>query len=125
MKVKPAAHRGFLARAKKIPATELYRLAQRRDRRLVLCGHSLGGAVAVLATLAILRAFAKNSISRAANKVEVKCITFSQPPVGNAALRDYVHKKDGNIIFGRTASRKMSFLAFYPLLTSTTSARNQ
>ena len=93
LKVKPAAHRGFLARAKGVPATELYRLAQRKDRRLVLCGHSLGGAVAVLATLAILRAFATNPISRAANKVEVKCITFSQPPVGNAALRDYVHKK--------------------------------
>ncbi|KAG0584295.1 hypothetical protein KC19_3G200400 [Ceratodon purpureus] len=93
VKVKPAAHRGFLARAKGVPATELYRLAQRKDRRLVLCGHSLGGAVAVLATVAILRAFATKSISRAANKVQVKCITFSQPPVGNPALRDYVHKK--------------------------------
>lgn len=92
-KVKPAAHRGFLARAKGVPATELYRLAQRKERRLVLCGHSLGGAVAVLATLAILRASAASSVSRADKKVHVKCITFSQPPVGNAALRDYVHKK--------------------------------
>jgi alpha-beta hydrolase superfamily lysophospholipase len=36
---------GFLARAKGIPALELYRLAQKKNRRLVLCGHSLGGAV--------------------------------------------------------------------------------
>ncbi|KAH0641095.1 hypothetical protein KY285_037681 [Solanum tuberosum] len=88
---KPAAHRGFMARAKGIPALELYRLAQKKKCRLVLCGHSLGGAVAVLATLAILRVFAASSKDN--EKVQVKCITFSQPPVGNAALRDYVNEK--------------------------------
>ncbi|KAF3780820.1 hypothetical protein EJ110_NYTH38456 [Nymphaea thermarum] len=88
---RPAAHRGFLARAKGIPALELYRLAQRKNRKLVLCGHSLGGAVAVLATLAILRVVASSSSSPKENgKVQVKCITFSQPPVGNAALREWV-----------------------------------
>lgn len=34
-----------MARAKGIPALELYRLAQKKKRKLVLCGHSLGGAV--------------------------------------------------------------------------------
>ncbi|CAA0381662.1 unnamed protein product [Arabidopsis thaliana] len=91
-KPKPAAHRGFLARAKGIPALELYRLAQKKKRKLVLCGHSLGGAVAALATLAILRVVAASS-KRGNENIHVKCITFSQPPVGNAALRDYVHEK--------------------------------
>ncbi|GLT64825.1 hypothetical protein SLA2020_372940 [Shorea laevis] len=91
-KPKPAAHRGFLARAKGIPALELYRLAQKKKRKLVLCGHSLGGAVAALATLAILRVVAVSS-SKENEKVQVKCITFSQPPVGNAALRDYVNNE--------------------------------
>jgi len=91
-KSKPAAHRGFMARAKGIPALELYNLAQKRNRKLVLCGHSLGGAVAALATLAILRVIA-SSPSKEDNRLPVKCITFSQPPVGNAALRDYVHKR--------------------------------
>ncbi|XP_021676912.2 uncharacterized protein LOC110662290 isoform X2 [Hevea brasiliensis] len=90
---KPAAHRGFLARAKGIPSLELYRLAQKKNRKLVLCGHSLGGAVAALATLAILRVVAASSPSKEDEKIQVKCITFSQPPVGNAALRDYVHEK--------------------------------
>ncbi|KAL4354416.1 hypothetical protein GQ457_06G028030 [Hibiscus cannabinus] len=90
---KPAAHRGFLARAKGIPALELYRLAQKKKRKLVLCGHSLGGAVAALATLAILRVIAVTSSSKESESVQVKCITFSQPPVGNAALRDYVNRK--------------------------------
>ncbi|PIN01128.1 Triacylglycerol lipase [Handroanthus impetiginosus] len=88
---KPAVHRGFMARAKGIPALELYRLAQKKRRKLVLCGHSLGGAVAVLATLAILRVIAV--ASKETERVPVKCITFSQPPVGNAALRDYVNGK--------------------------------
>lgn len=43
--------------------------------------------VAVLATLAILRVISVTSTE----KIQVKCITFSQPPVGNAALREYVH----------------------------------
>ncbi|KDP45262.1 hypothetical protein JCGZ_15127 [Jatropha curcas] len=90
---KPAAHRGFLARAEGIPALELYRLAKKKNRKLVLCGHSLGGAVAALATLAILRVIAASSPSKEDEKIQVKCITFSQPPVGNAALRDYVHEK--------------------------------
>ncbi|XVF81267.1 hypothetical protein PTKIN_Ptkin15bG0142300 [Pterospermum kingtungense] len=92
-KPKPAAHRGFLARAKGIPALELYRLAQKKKRKLVLCGHSLGGAVAALATLAILRVIAVSSSSKESENVQVKCITFSQPAVGNAALRDYVNRK--------------------------------
>ncbi|CAN8269968.1 unnamed protein product [Cochlearia groenlandica] len=92
-KPKPAAHRGFLARAKGIPALELYRLAQKKKRKLVLCGHSLGGAVAALATLAILRIVAASSSKKENDNIHVKCITFSQPPVGNAALRDYVHEK--------------------------------
>lgn len=92
-KIKPAAHRGFMARAKGIPALELYRLAQKKKRKLVLCGHSLGGAVAALATLAILRVLAASSPPKESEKFQVKCITFSQPPVGNAALRDYVNRK--------------------------------
>ncbi|ESQ49294.1 hypothetical protein EUTSA_v10019992mg [Eutrema salsugineum] len=92
-KPKPAAHRGFLARAKAIPALELYRLAQKKKQKLVLCGHSLGGAVAALATLAILRVVASSSTKKENENIHVKCITFSQPPVGNAALRDYVHEK--------------------------------
>ncbi|KAL3682223.1 hypothetical protein R1sor_000245 [Riccia sorocarpa] len=90
---RPSAHRGFLARARNIPAEDIYRLAQKKNYKLVLCGHSLGGAVAVLATLAILKAFSTSSVMKAGGTLQIKCITFSQPPVGNPGLRDYVHRK--------------------------------
>lgn len=77
---------GFLARSRGIPAVDIYRLARRTNRRLVLCGHSLGGAVAVLVTVAILKAMA--TMKPGQKQVPVKCITFSQPPVGNAALKE-------------------------------------
>jgi hypothetical protein len=35
-----------------------------------------------------LRVIATSSSSKESEKVLVKCITFSQPPVGNAALRE-------------------------------------
>lgn len=44
--------------------------------------------VAALATLAILRVLSSSSPTKEANRLQVKCITFSQPPVGNAALRE-------------------------------------
>jgi len=48
--------------------------------------------VAALATLAILRVIAasSSSSSKENENVSIKCITFSQPPVGNAALKEYV-----------------------------------
>lgn len=52
----PRCHRGFLARARAIPIVHLYDEARRRRRRLVLCGHSLGGAVAAVSAVRLLLA---------------------------------------------------------------------
>jgi pimeloyl-ACP methyl ester carboxylesterase len=51
----PTAHRGFLARSRTINIDQLHSLAEASGKRLVLCGHSLGGAVATLCTLRLLR----------------------------------------------------------------------
>ncbi|KAL0042211.1 hypothetical protein WJX77_006257 [Trebouxia sp. C0004] len=73
------AHRGFLARARGIPVEALYAHAKRQGRRLVLCGHSLGGAVALLCTLRLLQGLPKGDPS-------LYCICFGTPAIGNAAL---------------------------------------
>jgi pimeloyl-ACP methyl ester carboxylesterase len=50
----------------------------------VLCGHSLGGAVAKLCTLRLLREQPEWPPPR------VRCITFATPAVGNSALAELV-----------------------------------
>ncbi|DBA84969.1 TPA: hypothetical protein ACH3X2_005709 [Trebouxia sp. C0005] len=73
------AHRGFLARARGIPVEALYAHAKRQGRRLVLCGHSLGGAVALLCALRLLQGLPRGDPS-------LYCICFGTPAIGNAAL---------------------------------------
>ncbi|KAG2501961.1 hypothetical protein HYH03_000459 [Edaphochlamys debaryana] len=80
----PAAHRGFLERARTIHVEQLYELAASRGLRLVLCGHSLGGSVAKLCTLRLLRELPDWPRPR------IRCVSFATPAVGNAALAELV-----------------------------------
>lgn len=78
----PAAHSGYLARAAAVPAEQLYRLARVQGKRLVLTGHSLGGAVATLCAVRLLDALPQELHHT------VSCIGFAVPAVGNAALAE-------------------------------------
>jgi pimeloyl-ACP methyl ester carboxylesterase len=82
----PAAHRGFLGRAAAVQAEALWAHARARGLRLVLCGHSLGGAVAQLCTLRLLR------LLRGAPPPprELRCVVFGAPAIGNSALAGHV-----------------------------------
>ncbi|KAL4447779.1 hypothetical protein ABPG75_004998 [Micractinium tetrahymenae] len=75
-----AAHSGYLRRAASIPAEQLYQLARVQGKRLVLAGHSLGGAVATLCAIRLLDALPE------ALHHTITCVGFAVPPVGNAAL---------------------------------------
>lgn len=58
--------------------------------RIILCGHSSGGALAVLAAatlrLALRDALYMYTVGQAAARIEVSCITFGCPRVGNGHL---------------------------------------
>ena len=97
----PRVHRGFLTRARAIPIVHLYQEARRRKRRLVLCGHSLGGCVAAVSALRLLLALREHPSPEAARAARgltcaddalplVRVISFAQPPVGDANLRALV-----------------------------------
>jgi len=80
----PAAHRGFLMRARGIPIEALFAEAQKRGKRLVLCGHSLGGAVATLTAISLLQKIPPEQHNA------VSCVGFATPALGNAALATIV-----------------------------------
>ena len=106
----PRCHRGFLTRARAIPIVHLYDEARRRRRRLVLCGHSLGGAVAAVSAVRLLLALRALPGERpgctAADDAlaMVRVISFAQPPVGDAALRQLVRSAGWEGLF-RTVVR--------------------
>ena len=52
---------------------------------LLIAGHSLGGSVAVLCTLRLLRA-----LTPSAGAPPISCICYGSPAVGNAALARHV-----------------------------------
>lgn len=103
---KLAAHAGFANRAKGLctPVGFLFRKAVTCGKRLVLCGHSLGGAVASLALLNLLLdiddggfddAFSGKHLSAAAlvRDGAISCVGYAAPPSGDDAMRQYVMEK--------------------------------
>uniref|UniRef100_A0A7I4FU34 Fungal lipase-type domain-containing protein n=1 Tax=Physcomitrium patens TaxID=3218 RepID=A0A7I4FU34_PHYPA len=81
-----AAHGGFLDRARSIPL-EYFRRLLIRGERLVLTGHSLGGAVASLLTLRLLESTGKWCHD------QVQCYTFGCPFFADYRLARYINKR--------------------------------
>jgi hypothetical protein len=78
-----AAHAGFLDRAKTIPL-EYFRRLLVRGERVVLTGHSLGGAVASLLALRLLEATGRWC------HAQIQCYTFGCPFFADYRLSRFV-----------------------------------
>ncbi|KAI8475644.1 MAG: hypothetical protein J3K34DRAFT_41396 [Monoraphidium minutum] len=83
----PAAHGGFSGRSVAVPLEELYEQALSAGKRMVLCGHSLGGAVALLCTIKLLRIWAARQLggSYAAEGGGVREAVVGAPGAGGGA----------------------------------------
>ena len=102
---RPMVHRGFAARAREVRAhvRAAWRRARERGDRFVLCGHSLGGAVATLAAVAILAEAGDDESQSAQSAMReisaLRCVAFASPPVGNSAWRRAVWERGWGFAF--------------------------
>lgn len=87
------AHRGFAARAEAVAMDAVYDArVVGEGKRLVMCGHSLGGATAALATCMLL-------LRRPEATTRVRCVTFAAPPIGDDGLRRLIADRGWSSVF--------------------------
>lgn len=82
-------HSGFRKRAASVPIMDIWQQAITSGKRLVLTGHSLGGSVAQVCTLSLLR-----SVPEA--HALLRCVCYATPAIGNAALKSAVDASGWN-----------------------------
>ena len=83
-------HSGFWQRSKSTADVERIREHLRLGKRVILTGHSLGGAVAAVTTLRVL--FSDPPLA-AELRSRLSCITFGQPLIGDEALAEFVSQR--------------------------------
>lgn len=87
-------HKGFYERAAAVDVKEIYDMAKTKGKRLIVCGHSLGGAAATLFTLNLLLSdyFNKDPIDVLYNKIYYSCIGYGNPFCLTIEVVEYCEK---------------------------------
>jgi len=110
-----AAHAGFMSRSIHLASSieSLYLQAHSKGLRFVICGHSLGGAVATLCLLRLLENLSEgiqNNFSSSNNATDsythhrqqqwpVQAICFGTPAIGNHHLAEYIRNRGWDVYF--------------------------
>ena len=89
-------HAGFLSRADEFPVDKVLSDGDYKEHDVVFCGHSLGGAVAMIAALRATVRLEQLKAATEGGKIEldrrITCITFGAPLVGDADFRDFCER---------------------------------
>jgi predicted lipase len=84
-------HQGFYNELMNIKDFIIENLINSDNKKIIFAGHSLGGALAILASLFVV----KNGYK---NKKDIMCITFGSPRVGNKKFVEEFNKYVSNIM---------------------------
>ena len=76
-------HSGFLERASEFPMETLLNREEFRHKDVIMCGHSLGGAIATIVTILLMA----SEKERGEHSRTIKCVTFGSPMVGDDSLK--------------------------------------
>lgn len=90
----PTVHSGFRKRASSVPIMDIWKQARAAGKRLVLTGHSLGGSVAQVCALTLLR-----SVPEARSNNLLHCVSYATPAIGNSALQRAVEASGWDKLF--------------------------
>ena len=87
-------HAGFLSRSEMFPLVKILTSEKLRQKKLVVCGHSLGGAISSIVTADILAEQARRERTTSGRFVcDVINITFGSPLFGDEDVRRYLQER--------------------------------
>ncbi len=90
--LKGKVHAGFLEKASQFPTETILSDKDLKDKEIILCGHSLGGAIATIVAVNMIVAATKRyeATRQGGDSVRrvIKCVTFGAPMVGDSAFRE-------------------------------------
>ncbi len=92
--IKGKLHSGFLERASQFPIDKILGDETLQDRQLVLCGHSLGGAIATIVAVIMMVEAEKRRKAGFGRDRDIRCFTFGSPLVGDAEFRTFCDEND-------------------------------
>ena len=87
-------HSGFLKRAEMFPIHRILSDHQFKNMDIVVCGYSIGGAIASIVAIKLFI-----GLKHRFQKRLVKCITFGAPPVGDQNLQQFVAQQMSPYIY--------------------------
>ncbi|TRY76885.1 hypothetical protein TCAL_14728 [Tigriopus californicus] len=93
-------HSGFLERAMDFPMEKILKDSDILSKNIIFCGHSFGGAIAILAAVMTMANLKLHSAgTREKRNLWIKCVTFGAPMVGDVDFRQFCqsHRLDRHI----------------------------
>ena len=119
-------HAGFLSRSEMFPLVKILTSEKLRGKKLVVCGHSLGGAISSIVTADILAEQARRERNSSGRFVsDVINITFGCPLFGDEEMRRYLQERKFSSVMFHFVAEQDPVPSLLSLAQSVSAVRHQ